>query len=336
MASAQKAHRIQIVGGQRVIASNGYLENLIPFYRNLFDRMTNEVKNTGDLTRYIAYQSIINENDRLCFLGIEVDSIENIPEGMVAWDLSNNTWTVWQTRKGQDVIISQKGITWQWMDISSSDNGKNRCTGEFTVSSSPELVAGQNPQYHDFLISANAYVELQEKDANNDEVHLVDYDPSWPQQFDEAKSWLREHLAPEIALRIEHYGSTAIPGMSAKPIIDVLVEIPSYSEARQHVIPLLNSEKWEYWWYSDHMIFIKREKLMGHRTHHIHMAPRGHKLWEGLAFRDYLRIHEEDALHYAALKQKLAVSYCRDRERYTEAKTMFVKTITSKALQARK
>lgn len=72
---------------------------------------------------------------------------------------------------------------------------------------------------------------------------------------------------------------------------------------------------------------------MGQRTHHIHMAPQGHKLWEGLAFRDCLRTHDADALRYAALKHKLAKSYRQDRERYTDAKTMFVKEITSKALR---
>ncbi|MHC4637744.1 MAG: GrpB family protein [Planctomycetota bacterium] len=321
---------MQIVGAQQVIASDGYLENLIRFYRGLFDRLTKEVKNTGNQTRYIGYQSIINENVRLCLLGIEVDSIEGIPEGMAAWDLSDSTWNVWQTKKGQDVLVSQKDITWQWIDKSPAGNG--RCTGEFTASSPSELIAGKNSQYRNFWISANAYVGLLEKDTSSDEVHLVDYDPSWPQRFDEFASWLREHLGPEIVLQVSHYGSTAIPGMPAKPIIDILVQIPSFSQAKKHIIPLLNSEQWEYWWYWDHMVFIKRNKLMGQRTHNIHMVPQGHKLWEGVVFRDYLISHDEDALRYAILKQELAASYREDRERYTEAKTMFVKEITSKAL----
>lgn len=331
MSTAQKAHRIQLVGSQQIISSDNYLGDLIQFYGNLFERMKNEVKNTGDLTRYVGYQSIISKKERLCFLGIEVDSIKSIPEGMVAWDLSNITWNTWRNKNGQDTLCSKNDITWQWRDKSNSDN--SRCNGEFTVSNFCELINGKNFQNHDFLITANAYVGLHEKNISTDEIHLVDYDSSWPQQFDKIAGWLRENLPPEIVLRIEHYGSTAIPGMPAKPVIDILVEIPSFSQAKQHFIPHLNNELWEYWWYTDHMIFIKRIKLMGQRTHHIHLAPKGHKLWEGLAFRDYLINHEEAAFRYATLKQKLAAIHREDRERYTEAKTMFVKKIISKALQ---
>jgi GrpB-like predicted nucleotidyltransferase (UPF0157 family) len=173
---------------------------------------------------------------------------------------------------------------------------------------------------------------LREGNASNDDVELVDYDPSWPQQFTEFATWLCDLLGVDVALRIEHYGSTAIPGIPAKPIIDVLVEIPSFAEAKRVTIPRLNSERWEYWWYSDHMTFIRRERLMGRRTHHVHMAPRGHRLWEGLAFRDYLISHPQEVSRYAALKRELAENYRQDRERYTQAKTEFVREITSKAL----
>lgn len=324
---------MQIVGAQQIIASDSDIKNLIRFYEGLFGRLIKEVKNTGNLTRYVGYQSVVSGKENLHFFGIEVDGIEDIPEGMVAWDLSDNIWTVRQAKDGQDVVISQKNISWRWIDKSPSGSGK--CVGEFAVLSSAESITKENSEYRDFWISANAYVKPPEKDADNDEVHIVDYDPSWPQQFEEIAGWLRDYLGTEIALRVEHYGSTAIPNMPAKPIIDVLVEIPSFSEARQHVIPLLNSEKWEYWWYSDHMIhmiFIKREKLMGRRTHHIHMAPRGHRLWQGLTFRDYLISHDKEASRYATLKRELANSYRKDRERYTEAKTTFVNEIISKAL----
>lgn len=335
MSLEQKGHRMQIIGGQQVIASEGYLENLIRFYRILFGRMTNEVRHTGDLTRYIAYQSTINDKESLCFLGIEVNSIEGIPEGMVAWDLNESTWSIWHAKNGQDVVVSQKDIKWHWTNKSLSIDGKIRCVGEFTVSSPLEFIPGANLEYYDFWISANAYVRGQEKVASNDEVYLADYDPVWPQLFEEIACWLQKNLPPEIAMRIEHYGSTAIEGMPAKPIIDVLVEIPSFSEAKRHVFGLFNNEEWEYWWYSDHMIFVKRNMLGGRRVYHVHMAPGGHKIWEGLAFRDHLVTDKADALRYAALKQELAVKYRDDREQYTEAKTIFVKEITSKALQGK-
>jgi len=69
---------------------------------------------------------------------------------------------------------------------------------------------------------------------------------------------------------------------------------------------------------------------MGIRTHHVHMAPRGHTLWEGISFRDYLRRHPGEAARYAALKRDLAARHAHDRERYTQAKTQFVREVMAK------
>jgi GrpB-like predicted nucleotidyltransferase (UPF0157 family) len=320
--------RIQLVGGQQVIDSDGNYETVLRFYGNLFDRLTKEVKYTGDLTRYVGYQSVVGEKDFLHFFGIEVDRIQDIPVGMVAWDLGDSTWTVWGTQDGRDVIISQDDLEWQW--FSPSPSGCGRFTGEFTARLPAEL-GEETPERGAFWISANAYVGLQESDVSDDQVSLVDYDPAWPRQFAEIATWLRDHLGSDLVLRVEHYGSTAIPGMPAKPIIDVLVEIPSFAEAKKRAVPRLNSETWEYWWYSDHMLFIKRKELMGQRTHHVHIAPQGHEIWAGLAFRDTLRSHPEEASRYAALKQELAAVYREDRERYTQAKTDFVRKVTSRA-----
>ena len=180
---------------------------------------------------------------------------------------------------------------------------------------------------------ANAYIDTN-RERPRDEVALVDYDPEWPEQYRRMADWLQQCLGSELALRIEHYGSTAIPGMSAKPIVDILVEVPSFRAAKERVLPLLNEESWEYWWYSDHMIFIKRSGLAGVRTHHVHLAPRQHVIWQGIAFRDYLRAHPEYALRYEDLKRQLARSCSSDREAYTAAKTEFVKEVTARALTA--
>ena len=83
---------------------------------------------------------------------------------------------------------------------------------------------------------------------------------------------------------------------------------------------------------NDKRVFFKRKEIMGERSHHIHLAPAGHDIWKGLAFRDYLRSHGEEAGRYAALKQRLASLYPADRERYTQAKTEFVNEILAKAL----
>jgi len=134
-----------------------------------------------------------------------------------------------------------------------------------------------------------------------------------------------------VVLDVHHIGSTAIPGMPAKPIIDVLVEINSFAEAKPRVLPALNQEQWEYWFYKGKLTFIKRNGFNGRRTHHVHMMPRGKRLAAHLAFRDYMRSHAEDALRYAALKRELADKHKADREVYTDAKAAFVDGVVRKA-----
>ena len=145
------------------------------------------------------------------------------------------------------------------------------------------------------------------------------------------EAWLRENLRPEIILRIEHYGSTAIPGMPAKPVVDILVEIPSFESAKPHAIAILNGPLWEFWWYADHMVFVKRKIPMGEREFHIHMAPASNAVWRGIIFQDYLLTHPEDATRYRELKLTLAQDHVHERETYTRMKTQLINEITHKA-----
>lgn len=296
-------------------------DGTIAFLMKTFPRLKSEVKHTGSVARHVQYESGTSDEDHLRFFGIEVDRIEDIPEGMIAWDLRGDTWTVLQPKEGQDVVIWQGGLSWQWLDHSTPGRPVGEFTAQYPVAS----------EYRDFWIFANGYVGIAE--SFEDDVYLVDYDASWPRQYDEMAHRLQEDLGADIALRIEHYGSTSIPGMPAKPVIDILVEVPSFEEARKRAIPLFNNPEWEYWWYSDHMIFIGRKELMGQRTHHIHMVPAGHRIWDGLAFRDYMRTHPEDASRYAALKYHLAERHRKDREGYTDAKDEFVREVTARALR---
>jgi GrpB-like predicted nucleotidyltransferase (UPF0157 family) len=291
-----------LVGGEQIIDGS------------LHSRLTNEVKHAGGLTRLIGFHSSNAGKDHPHFFGIEVERLEDIPAGMVAWELTDCERIVWEAKDGANAARLREKITWNWLA-----NSNGRFVGEFTV------------RENEYWISSNSYICPQVADAGNDDIFLVDYDPSWPRQFSEMADWLRHQLGAEVALRVEHYGSTAIPGMPAKPVIDILVEAPSFRAAKRRAVPLLNKEEWEYWWYSEHMVFLKRKKLMGERTHHIHMAPRGHEIWKGLAFRDYLRSHKEDAERYAAVKRELAAVHRQSREEYTQAKTAFVKEIIAKA-----
>lgn len=181
-------------------------------------------------------------------------------------------------------------------------------------------------------MTANAYV-APEKGAGDDPVQLVDYDPTWPEKFDAFAGWLRELLGSDVALDIEHIGSTAMPGMIAKPIIDILVEVPSFQEAKRRALPPLNNENWEYWWHRGHMTFVKRDGFMGRRTHHVHMMPKGDESQKRLAFRDRLRSHPAEAARYAALKRRLAESHQKEREQYTDAKASFVSEILAEAMK---
>lgn len=135
-------------------------------------------------------------------------------------------------------------------------------------------------------------------------------------------------------MRIEHFGSTAIPGMSAKPIVDMLVEVTSLDETRKQIAPILESRGYDYYWrpsWGDdtppfYAWFIKRD-LTGHRTHHIHMVESNFEYWERLMFRDYLIEHPDIAREYSELKEKLSRIHRDNRIAYTEAKTDFSKQL---------
>ncbi|MBN1936131.1 MAG: GrpB family protein [Anaerolineae bacterium] len=329
---------LQIVGGQQVLANDGPVDAMLGFYGRLFDRLTVEVQHMGEQTRYVGYQCVLGGKDTLHFFGIEVDQVEAIPDGMFAWALGDDTWAVWQARDGHDEIVAQEALTWRWLEPApdSSLSDAPRYCGEFAarLPALPNLPA--SPSAREFWLSAHAYVSLDAAAADSDEVRLVPYDPSWPRQFAEFAGWLEARLGADLALRIEHYGSTAIPGMPAKPIIDVLVQVPSFAQARRWLVPCFNNELWEYWWYAEHITLIKRDRLMGRRTHHVHVAPEGHRVWDGLVFRDYLRAHPHEAAAYGALKSELAASLGQERERYTEAKTAFIRQVVAKAQEAQR
>ena len=181
---------------------------------------------------------------------------------------------------------------------------------------------------------------LQEKVARvlKEIVDVVAYDPSWPGLFEKEKEYLLASLPPELVRRIEHFGSTAVPGLSAKPIIDVLVEVTSLDETRLRIAPFLEDHGYDYFWrpsWGDdvppfYAWFIKRGED-GRRTHHIHMVEAHFAHWDRLLFRDYLREHPEIAREYAALKLALSQTYHNDRAAYTKAKTDFIVHVTEVA-----
>lgn len=325
LSNSQKTN-LQLIGGVRIGAAT---PGDYRFYIELFERLPNEVTVEGNFSRFVAFDNLAYGDNRITFLGIEVDQIEKIPDGMIAWDLSDDRLTMIEAKDSENSIFWQDELTWQWRDESPPE-GDRRVTGEFSARIPSIWHRGNVSERQHFSMTANSYILLDQPVAD-DRVYLVDYDRAWPVEFERFAQWLAELLGPDIALRIEHFGSTAITDMPAKPIVDVLVEIPSFDAAKQRAIPLLNLPIWEYWWYGDHMTFVRREQLMGRRTHHIHMMPAGEEFQRRLAFRDYLRAHPEDAERYATLKRKLVETHPTNREAYTDAKAAFVGEIVTKA-----
>ena len=181
---------------------------------------------------------------------------------------------------------------------------------------------------------------LEEKIARvlKEEVAIVPYDPHWPEMFEQERLHLRSCLPADLVKRIEHFGSTAIPGLSAKPIVDMLVEVKNLDETRQRIVPILEAQGYDYFWrpsWGDdtppfYAWFIKRDKD-GNRTHHIHMVESQFEHWDRILFRDYLMEYPDVAREYGNLKIKLSSAHPADRVAYTQAKSDFIIRITETA-----
>lgn len=152
---------------------------------------------------------------------------------------------------------------------------------------------------------------------------MVAYDPEWPNRFRALAAQLRRALG-EVALRIDHIGSTAVPGLAAKPILDIQISVSSLHPLDSFRPPL---ESLGYVWRADNPDLTKRyfRESPGAARTHVHVRKAGS--WSeqfALLFRDYVRAHAETAARYAELKRGLAEEYGGDRHGYTEAKSPFI------------
>jgi GrpB-like predicted nucleotidyltransferase (UPF0157 family) len=153
-------------------------------------------------------------------------------------------------------------------------------------------------------------------------VEIVAYDPSWPGAF-EAE---RKRLAPLLGgVQVHHFGSTAVPGLAAKPVIDMIVLVPDLdapiaglvAEAGYQFPQAFNATL-------THRRFLCYPSAV-HRTHHLHLVGDREELERRLRFRDRLRADASLAAEYLALKRELAARYRDDRDAYTDAKSDFVR-----------
>ena len=164
--------------------------------------------------------------------------------------------------------------------------------------------------------------------AIHEPVELSPHDPAWARKFLEEKQRLLAAF-PGVFLDLQHIGSTAVAGLPAKPVIDLLTGVASMEVARALGEPLcrfgyttspefnasLADRQWFMRWAG------------GRRTHHLHVVVYAEDAWrERIAFRDGLRLDPELARRYVTLKQALAVTHRNDREAYTGAKSTFIRS----------
>jgi GrpB-like predicted nucleotidyltransferase (UPF0157 family) len=169
-----------------------------------------------------------------------------------------------------------------------------------------------------------------------DEVIIAEYNPNWVLSFEQESACIRAVLDRNIVTRIEHFGSTAVPGLAAKPIVDILIGVRSLAKAKQVAVSPLEQLGYAYWLENpdpQRMFFVKGLPPNSPRTHHIHMVEPDSVLWERLIFRDYLCQHPDEAARYAQLKYNLAQRFSSDREAYTAGKTEYIESVMQKARQ---
>lgn len=175
-------------------------------------------------------------------------------------------------------------------------------------------------------ISVSGLPSPNKVDPDEDRIELVDPDPSWPGQYAAEASALIEVLPPAAGVSLEHFGSTAIGHLRAKPIIDILLIHPQPSLWPSLIAPMA-SLGYVFWVENprkDRLFFVKGMPPFGaRRTHHVHVRVPSDARDE-LLFRDALRADPMLARRYAELKGALAVRYPHDREAYTDAKADFI------------
>ena len=163
-------------------------------------------------------------------------------------------------------------------------------------------------------------------------VVIVDYDPQWPIRYQEEKDRIIEAVG-HVIVAIEHIGSTSVPGLGAKPIIDIMVAVSHLADAEECIQPL-KGIGYEYVPELEVSMPQRRyfDKGSAEARIHLHMVELASEFWQRhLLFRDFLRDHPQVAQEYEQLKRELAAGYGSDRVGYTEAKTSFIRSVEARA-----
>jgi len=163
-------------------------------------------------------------------------------------------------------------------------------------------------------------------------VVIVPYDPTWPSLFAQLRDGIVAALGA-TALRVEHVGSTSVPGLAAKPIIDIDAVIPAETDLPEAIRKLARvgyTHEGERGIAGRHAF----SQPSGLPAHHLYVCDEHNpELWRHIAFRDYLRANPAEAASYGALKERLALRFGNDRDGYTDAKSAFIAEALSKLPQ---
>lgn len=158
-------------------------------------------------------------------------------------------------------------------------------------------------------------------------VELKQYDTEWPEQFEQEKTFLLKKVGSWLAGSVEHVGSTAVPGMVAKPIIDIMFGVEDL-ETSKGAIEVLQTNGYCYYPYKSDVMHWFCKPSPEFRTHHLHLVPYQSSLWwERIRFRNILRENPQVAEAYGILKQSLAADMPSDRESYTQNKWPFIEKV---------
>jgi len=158
-------------------------------------------------------------------------------------------------------------------------------------------------------------------------VEIAPYSADWPAQFAAEQALLQPLLAPWLVGPIEHIGSTAVPGLAAKPVIDLMAPVASLAASEAAIAAAADAGYLHHPYQAEVMHWFCKPSPQ-HRTHHLHLVPLGSPLWQArLAFRNALRASPALCEAYARLKHQLAAQFPNDREAYTQGKTGFVQRV---------
>lgn len=219
-----------------------------------------------------------------------------------------------------------------------SDQQDPRATWMVGVQWHPEETAEHDPAQQSLFDALSLLARLRgsrtrpgESEGRSRAFVIVPYDPGWPSRFETESTRIVAVLGDQV-VRMEHVGSTSVPGLAARPVVDIQVSVRSMVPRGVYADPLVGSgyrlgiDPWT----DEHEFFSKDED--GERAFHVHVCGAGSG-WDRrhIAFRDWLRSHPEDAAAYERLKRDLAEQHPRDTYTYADAKTAFIQEIEARA-----